>query len=208
PLPRLALQLRDDRRLGPRVIGRGHLLGQDRLGGIDKLLQECADLLSQLLGALVECEIHRQLPPDRCPSSLVLTRRMPANQRSRSPARRRSNSATCGCGRIRKRPSANAAITASATSVGSIIGPAARVAESAPSVAVMGVRTACGHRHVKRTPLSPYRIASHSASATDPCLVTAYGAVSISVRSPAAEAVTMKCPRPRRTIAGNTCRAA
>src|SRR5262245_33443876 len=64
------------------------------------------------------------------------------------------------------------------------------------------------HRHEKPTPLPPWRMDSHSASATDPCLVTVYAALSICVSRPAADAVIMKWPRPRSTMPGSTCRAA
>jgi hypothetical protein len=98
-------------------------------------------------------------------------------------------------------------MTVSHTSSTSIVSPAASVVESGGASASIGVLTPCGHRQETPTPWSTCWIASHSASATEPCLVTEYAAWSASASSPAADAVIITWPRPRASIAGTTWRA-
>ena len=83
--------------------------------------------------------------------------------------------ATFSCGRISIRSARIPAISASATSSGSISPPAVSAAAPAASVIArssIGVLTPCGQMQETRTPRSAYSIDSHSASATAACLVT------------------------------------
>src|SRR5919199_2857615 len=133
---------------------------------------------------------------------------MPASQASGSAARAAEYRATSGCGRIKKGPSSRDATVSSATASGSTASGSRIARPRSPDADSIGVRTPWGQSACTRTPRPPYVMASHSAKASAACFVTAYGAAPGIVSSPAAETVATKCPRPRSSHSGSTCRAA
>ena len=96
----------------------------------------------------------------------------PASGRGRRPGGARTRPPRDGAG-SGTGPSASPRTTASATSAGFQQRPGGQHRGARrPCPSVMAVRTPCGHRHDTPTPASPQRMASHSARATVPCLVT------------------------------------
>src|SRR5690606_20716461 len=59
PLPGLGLELLDDRRSGPWIVGDPGLLGEDGFGGIDVLVHEREQLLAIPFGGGVVGEVHQ-----------------------------------------------------------------------------------------------------------------------------------------------------
>src|SRR6266702_8699639 len=132
----------------------------------------------------------------------------PVSQRSGSAARPAYMPATSGCGKIRNRPSAIPAMTASATSSGMI-------AAAPSSFSIVGllpsnipVRTPIGQIACTVRPRCRCVSDSHSANASAPCLVTEYGADPGVASRPAADTVQIRCPLPRSSQPGSSSRAA